>query len=139
MFEHILLPVDLSENNGATLDAAAELAQMHGASVTLLHVIEAIEDVPSEELEDFYSELTRNAQVTLLGWAERLSGKGLEVDIRIATGRRAREIVEQAERESCDLIVMATHHVDTEHPAGGVGTISHQVAMLAPCAVMLVR
>jgi nucleotide-binding universal stress UspA family protein len=38
-----------------------------------------------------------------------------------------------------DLIVLATHRVGAQRPEGALGTLSHQVALLAGCSVLLVR
>ena len=53
MFQHILVPVDLSDRTRCARGRAAELAQ--GGRVTLLHVIETLRGVEYDELEDFYS------------------------------------------------------------------------------------
>ncbi|MGD8858937.1 MAG: universal stress protein [Myxococcales bacterium] len=139
MYSHILLPVDLTGGNAAALQAVGELARSQDASITLLHVIEEIENGPSEELESFYAELTAKAEEVVGSWAEELAGQGLRVDMRVTRGRRVHEIIDYAGQQSCDLIVLATHRVDPGHPQGAFGTISHQVALMADCTVMLVR
>ena len=41
--------------------------------------------------------------------------------------------------QGCDLIALASRPATPEQPVGGLGTISQQVALLAPCDVLLVR
>jgi hypothetical protein len=53
--------------------------------------------------------------------------------------RRDAEILRVAEQEESDLIVLAPHSIDPARPGGGLGTQSHQIALLAPCEVLLVR
>ncbi|MDH5671482.1 MAG: universal stress protein [Myxococcales bacterium] len=143
MFKHILLPLAVSDSEQRVVDAAAELTRDHSAVLSLIHVVETLEDAASadgaDELEGFYDELCRKAEAKLGAWAAPLADAGLQVDVSIVRGKRAREIVAAAESGGCDLIVMGTHRIDREHPAGGLGTVSHQVALLAPCAVLLLR
>jgi len=139
MFRNILVPVDLSDKNRVAVERAAELALQSGGSLTLLHVIEMIQDVPREELEDFYAGLEVKARDSLERLRTELAEKGLEAAQQIAFGRRAPEIVRDAERRGADLVVLTSHTIDREHPARSLGTISHQVAVMAGCTVLLVR
>jgi len=59
VFKRILVPLDLSRRNQRTLDTARELAQLHRARVTLLHVVHQIPDLAASELSDFYRRLER--------------------------------------------------------------------------------
>ena len=38
-----------------------------------------------------------------------------------------------------DLVVMSSHRVDLADAPRGWGTLSHQVSVLCPCAVLLIR
>ena len=55
MFGNILVPTDLTENSMKALEVAIKMAS-HEASglITLLHVIETIEDTDDEEFQVFY-------------------------------------------------------------------------------------
>lgn len=139
MFSRILVPVDLSDRNGAAVDAAAELAAASGGTVLLLHVIEEIENMAPGELEAFYQGLRSRAESVLAALRDQLEGRGVSVETHIQMGRRGTEIVRFADKQGCDLAVMRSHVIDREHPARGIGTISHQVALAAGCAVLLVR
>lgn len=139
MFELILVPVDLTEKDRAAVDAAAEQAQGGSTSITLLHVIETIRGATFEEFEGFYTTLTERAEAAMRKWSEELSSQGLRVEREIVFGKRAPEIIRFAEAQECDLIVLSSHGVDRLRPAAGLGTISHQVALFAPCAVLMVR
>lgn len=138
MFRHVLVPVDLSERGERGVQRARELVGKGETSLTLLHVIETIEGVPESELEDFYARLREKAEETLGIWADRLGGDG-RVRHEIRLGRRSREIVAYAREQDVDLIVLTSHAIDPERPGEGLGTISHRVALLAPCSVLLLR
>ena len=40
---------------------------------------------------------------------------------------------------SRDLIVLSSRRIDRDRPAGGIGTISHQVVLVCDCPVLLIR
>lgn len=139
MYANILVPVDLGGKAEPALGRAVALADETGAVVTLLHVIETIEGVEFEELEDFYERLDETANRRLREWTAGVIRDGLNVRHVIRYGRRGPEIVRFAEQDGCDLIVVRSHRVDPESPGAGLGTLSHQVAVLAGCAVLMVR
>ena len=139
MYRNILVPVDLSDRPEPAVRSAADLAGAEGATVHLLHVIETIRGVPYEELEPFYESLRKRAERALDGWAELLAARPISVQREIVFGHRTREIVKRADDAGCDLIVICSRRAGPDRPAGGLGTLSHRVALLAPCAVLLVR
>lgn len=138
VFQRILVPVDLTEKNRDVLEWAASLAGWSGGSVTLLHVIEPL-DLPFEELEDFYEELEEKAAGAMEAMSETLRSAGVGYRQQVVYGDRAREIVEFAEENDNDLILLSSHRQDLEDPTRNLGTLSHKVAILAQTPVLLVR
>ena len=61
MFNHILLPVDLTDKNTPAIEVAKTLIDAAEGTITILHVIELL-DAPMEELQDFYQELEERAR-----------------------------------------------------------------------------
>ena len=139
MFQRILVPVDLSKKNQPALSASAEMAREHKAAILLLHVIERIEHVPEEELKSFYQRLEQNAQRELSAAAETLAEEGRTASTHIVFGRRAEEVVRFALQNQVDLIVLRSHLYDPQTSTFPVGTLSHQLAVLAQCTVLLVK
>lgn len=139
MFENVLVPVNLTEADVGAVEAACELAGGADGSVTLLHVIETIRDVPFEDLEDFYRRLEEKAREGMAELAGRLDKTDLAVEHRIVYGRRAQEIVAFAEQQEVDLIVLTSRPPDPEHMQEIWGNISHQVMILARCPVLLIK
>jgi universal stress protein F len=135
MFQKILVPVDLSEKNRKTVAAARDLCQ--GAELTLLHVIETIDDVPFEELESFYRRIEEKANQELAALAEQAVDGGTTVYRQVVYGKRAREIAAYADENGFDLIVLGSHPVTPDQPRSV--TVSYQVAVLASCSVLLVK
>jgi nucleotide-binding universal stress UspA family protein len=139
MFRNILIPLGVSDEAQTAVAAAVTLAQPDPPRITLLHVIETIQDLASEEIEDFYRILRERAEATLEHCSNHLEALGLEVRKEIVVGKRAPEIARLAEELDCDLVILRSHRIDPESPTGGIGTISHQVAILANCAVLLIK
>jgi nucleotide-binding universal stress UspA family protein len=139
MFSKLLVPVNLTEADNPAVDVAGELATPGDGSVTLLHVIETIRDVPFEDLEDFYQRLEEKAREGMAELAARLATADLGVEQRVVYGRRAQEIVTFAEQREVDLIVLTSRPPDPEHMQEIWGNISHQVMILARCPVLLIK
>lgn len=139
MFQRILVPLDVAQKNQPVLSAAAEMARQRKATILLLHVIERIEHVPEEELKSFYQQLERVAQRELLAAAQSLAEQGITASTHIVFGRRAEEVVRFAIQNQVDLMVLRSHRYDRQAATFPVGTLSHQLAVLAQCAVLLVK
>ena len=139
MFQRILVPVDLTEKSLAGVDLAFELAIQSRANVTLLHVIETIEHITFDEMKELYKRLEVSATKGLKEFSERFADEGLNVACEVRYGHRTQGIIELATNNSVDLIIMASHRIDPDRPGHDWSTISYGVAVLAPCAVLLVK
>ena len=139
MFNHILVPTDLTERSLKALDVAVSMTVPDGGRITLLHVIETIEDTGSEEFQDFYRQLEKRAKKSM----EEIIGKYLEhlpvIGKEIIYGKRVKEIVRFAEEQEIDLIILSSHRVERESGLQAWGTISYKVGILSHCPVMLVK
>jgi nucleotide-binding universal stress UspA family protein len=138
MFKKALVPVDLTETHQQSLDVAARLAAPDGA-VVLLHVIEVLHGLSREEEPAFYQRLERKARAHLDHLRRRLEGRAVGVAAEVAFGQRGREVIRFATQEGVDLIVLTSHRVDPTDPGTRWGSLSYQIAFLAPCPVMLVK
>lgn len=139
MFQKILVPVDLTDKNRLAIETARDLAAQHGGEVILLHVIETL-DLPFEEVEDFYQRLEDKARESLKDAAAPLHVGEVPSQQHVVYGKRAPEIVQYAQENAAELIIMSSHAVrpDDEGQAR-LMTISHQVALFAGCPVLLLR
>jgi len=139
MFKRILVPLDLSARNRRTIDTARELARLHRARVTLLHVVQQIPDVAASELSGFYRRLERVSAERLRRIAALFTARGLPVGVVVCIGEPAREIVKSAATRKVDLIVMGSHKVAPGPPSAGWGTTSYKVGIFCRCPVLLVK
>jgi universal stress protein A len=139
MFKHILVPTDLSEASLKALDIAVKMALKDPGHITLLHVIETIQDADDEEFKDFYEKLKNRAQKKMDEMADRYQGQKPDIVKEIAYGKRATKIVKFAYENDIDLIVLSSHKIETTDSAEGWLTISYKVAILSHCPVMMVK
>ena len=136
----ILVPLDFSANSTRTLDYAHGLALEFDAALHLVHVCET----PSMTTLDAYS-------ISYTDWSQRLGAeaehelttiKGSLADVTITTevlfGNPAKSIVQAAQNNQTDLIVMGTHgHGAVMHVL--LGNVAERVVRMAPCPVLTVR
>lgn len=142
-FRHILAPTDFSEYSKQAVTSALELARKFGAKLTILHVIELppypIEGyVPPSLSVTFMDDLERQATADLAQLAPEAEAANVEVARVIAVGTPYHKIIETAEAEQVDLIVMATAgRTGFSHLV--MGSIAERVVRTATCPVLTIR
>lgn len=145
MSKRILVPMDGSEQSTDALTYVLE--EYPTASVTLLHVIDPIEagyggqasPVPGYS-EEWYEESEEAAEELFAESREIVEEHGFdgEIDDVVELGRPARVIVEYADEEGYDHIVMGSHG------RSGVtrvllGSVAETVVRRSPIPVTVVR
>lgn len=138
MFDHFIVPVDLSDRNTAAIRTARELARVGKGFVTLLHVVETL-DLPYEEVSDFYDRLETRAARRLEELSRPLVDADVEFERLVLFGDPAEEIIEFAAQAAKALIVLQSHRVDPAQPTVGWATLSYKVAILADSPILLVK
>jgi nucleotide-binding universal stress UspA family protein len=139
VFQHILVPVDLTDTHQSALEIAARLVKENNGQVTLLHVVEVISEVWATEDREFYTRLERRAHDHLARLGHSLEERGVACREEVVFGHRAPEIVRYAAEVGADLIVLTSHRIDLQNPAAGWGTVSYKVGILAQGPVLLVK
>ena len=139
MFKHILIPTDFTEKSIRAVEIAIKMALQDMCRVTLIHVIETIEDAEGDEFAEFYERLRSHSQKRLTEIVNRFVSGDLLIQTEIVYGNRANEIVRFAHENDIDLIVLSSHRIDAGTEAMGFGTISYKVGILAHCPVMMVK
>ncbi len=127
MFNNILCAVDGSECARNAAKAASILAARCDAKLTFLVVIAKKGDSPVAA-ETLLNEVKATAQ------EEGVAILATEVK----TGQPARSIIDFADKNHCDTVVMGTRGLGD---IGGLllGSVSHKVASHSKCAVVTVR
>ena len=139
MFKHILVPSDLTERNRKAMDIAVKMALVNEASITLLHVVETMEEADSDDFKKFYKQLGSRADKVIDKLIAQYGPKSVSIEKQILYGKRVYEIINFAAEHQVDLIIMSSHKLDPENAAEGWGTISFKVGVLSHCPVMLVK
>ena len=138
LFKRIMVPVDLSDRNERSLQAALGLLRERGGSVTLFHVIQRVPGITSSELETFYQQLVESSKHKLQQAARKFAERGLDVRIEVRVGEPAAEIVGAVLRERVDLVVMESRKVRSGSRQQGWGTTSYKVGIFCQCPILLV-
>jgi nucleotide-binding universal stress UspA family protein len=145
-FRHILAPTDFSEYSKKAVVSALELARTFGAKLTILHVVELplypvegyVPPAVNATWPTFLDDLERQATQDLAQLVPEAESSDVEVVRLVAVGSPHRKIIDTAEAEQVDLIVMAT--------AGRsgfsrliMGSIAERVVRTATCPVLTIR
>ncbi len=140
--DRILVPLDFSEHAEAILEWASHLAAQHGSQLLLLHVYHL--PVEFQQLEgaylppDFWSNVKSEAEQSLERYTTELQGRGQKVEAIVREGYPATVIIEEAESQGADLIVIGTHGLSgLKHLL--LGSIAERVVQKATCAVLTVK
>jgi nucleotide-binding universal stress UspA family protein len=139
----IMVPVDFSETSNMALSHAAFLARLVNAELMLVHVqaynpfyFEIPEPLlilkDTEKIDLFVQEKLKEIQ-------EQIQTEfGIKPVLKSPRGQVSREIMELAQHEKTDLIVMGTHGAKGFEELF-IGSNAHKVVNLAPCPVLTVQ
>lgn len=146
-FTKILAPTDFSEDSNLALSYAVEMAQKFLAEVVVLHVDQPLAPVMISELNPGIDMGAMNRiaeEQRLLAMREldqitsRLRGQGIKTRGLLRVGAPFLEIINTAQSEGADLIVMGTHgRSGLSHVL--MGSVAERVVRKAHCAVLTVR
>ena len=145
-YHQILVPVDGSPTSEKALDEAIRLAQLSGARLRLVHVVDELSYVNGfESAMNYVNEiipLMREAGEKLLAHDRKKAlDKGVSADCVLVEGgpdRICDHVAEQARRAKADLIVVGSHG---RRGIGRVllGSDAEQIVRHAPVPVLVVR
>jgi nucleotide-binding universal stress UspA family protein len=145
VFQVIVVGTDDSDTAAEAVRQAAELAKVHSAR---LHIVTAYQPVLTATTEAARRELPEELQwmvspgeradALLRDAVARLRDSGVEVEPHSRTGDPANAIIDVAEEQGADLIVVGNKGMS------GVarfllGSVPSKVAHHAPCDVLIVR
>lgn len=139
MFTHLLVPLDFTHKNESAIQMAIDLATRDTAQVTLVHVVETIDNTAAAEFDAFYDRLREKSLAQLSAIATRLEQAGVVVDRCVVIGKPLAELAREAVERSADLVVLSSHKVDLEQGASSWSTLSYRLSVLCPCPVLLVK
>lgn len=143
--KRILHPTDLSDLSRHSLLYVRSFAELHGAEVHVLHVVDdayqywmamgpnslPVGPPPEEMVAGAKTELEKFAAMEL----RELPGK---VHTEVVAGRPFLEIIRYAREKTIDLIIIGTHGRSGLTQAL-LGSVAEKVVRKAPCPVLTVR
>jgi len=146
-FNKILAPTDFSEDSKLALTYAVMLAQKFLSEIIVVHVDQPLAPVMVSELNPGLDVSTMNriaeegrllALRELDGTIARLREGGVKARGLMRVGAPFLEIINAAQSEGADLIVMGTHgRTGLAHVL--IGSVAERVVNKAPCPVLTVR
>ena len=145
MFGAIVVGTDGSETAGEAVRRATDLARAVGATV---HVVSAFEPVGGDRLREERQQIPEDMQwmvnpredvdATLRAAAEQIQQAGVEVQVHARQGDPADAILDVAEEQNADLII-----VGNKGMSGAkrflLGSVPNKVSHHAPSSVMIIK
>jgi len=139
----ILVPVDFSDYSKSSLRYAVNFSKYFKAEMILIYVVEPVIYPPDFSMGQIAipainTEWDQRAKEELDKLAKSEIPGDVKVKTIIKTGKPFMEIIEAAEEEDIDLIIIATHgHSGVEHIL--FGSTTEKVVRKAPCPVLTLR
>ena len=138
MYSRILVAIENSAADRTILTHVSELARLTGAELLLVHVADGWAARNFNELKLRESEEMKSDRAYLEQLQADLTSRGFTVDIRLAMGDPATELVKVAADQHVDLVAMSTHGhrflADLLH-----GATADRVRHLVTVPVLLLR
>lgn len=136
----ILVGIDFSSYSDRALDYALDFAEKFDAEILLVHVIESFNYSVTDSMTVVGHEkaLSVTAAALLENQLKGLKDQHVSIRSYLTNGTPYREIINKAEEEGVDLIVLGTHgRSGMEHLL--LGNVAERVVRTATCPVLTVR
>lgn len=135
MYHNILVPISFDPDRDVTAPVKlAGLLATKNARITLLHVIE---DMPSYAISYMPAEFLEESQKAVTSEIETLADKVPGATGVVVHGHSARSILDYAEENGTDLIIIASHRPGMQDLL--LGSTASQVVRHAKSAVHIIR
>jgi nucleotide-binding universal stress UspA family protein len=145
MFGSIVVGTDGSETAGEAVRQATDLAKAVGARI---HLVSAFEPVGNQRLREERTQVPEDMQwmvneredveATLRKAAESIQESGVEIETYARQGDPADAILDVAEEQSSDLIIVGNKGM-TGAKRFLLGSVPNKVSHHAPCSVLIIR
>lgn len=140
-YKNILFPTDLSEGSKKIANHVRLMAEKFGSKITVIYVAAVSHyysslEMPSAGLANFETEVVSTAESQMQTFvAEEF--EGMDVKTEVFVGNPSNDIVEYAEKNGNDLIIMGHSRAGLERVL--LGSVAHRIVKLSPVPVMIVR
>ncbi len=143
-YENVLAPIDFSDHSRTALRLSKEIVARYGAMQHLLFVAEkrvlptfSDTGIPGVGVVEMDPDIVANAEAALDEFNEQVGGPAVASAVHVEEGDVAQDIIDFAETNEVDLIVMATRGL-TGIDRFVLGSNTERVVRAAPCPVLTV-
>lgn len=138
----ILVSVDGSKNSKEAIIKAKTLANLSGAEVLIVHVINDTVNNPYAALTEYQkaidSAFTEQAEIILQESKDLFDDSDIEIRTLLVHGDPGKMIVEVSEQEQSDLIIMGSRGLNSISRVM-LGSVSNKVLNNAKTSVLIVK
>ncbi|WP_135854211.1 universal stress protein [Halorussus salinus] len=139
MYDRILVPTDGSGPADRAFEQALDLAATYDAALHLLYVVDVSSLAGEFDAVTVVEHLERSGRETVRGLRKRAEEAGVEeVTTKVVEGTPYRTILDYADDEEIDLVVMGTHG-RTGLDRYLLGSVTERVVRTADVPVLTVR
>lgn len=141
--QKILFPIDFASHFESLVPWVSTFAEKFEATVYVLFVAQDLSNfssfyVPHGNIESFQREAVESARKKMAAVAQKSFKKFPRLETRVELGAPAAKILELADKEKIDLIIMGAHGRKGLDRAI-FGSVAAKVVKGAPCPVMTIR
>jgi len=144
----IVVPIDFSDLSQELVDYAADIAKCFGARLYLLHITQVVQiaemfadielGMPPVTEPQVLLALTTGAQKQLDQYQDRARARGVEVDTAVLSGLHYMEIIQFAQQNQADLIIIGSHG-HSGWQALFLGSVAEKVAHKSPIPILIYK
>ncbi len=140
-YNKILFPTDLSDGSKEIAKHVKLMADKFGADITVIYVANVTPyfsslEVPTAGLANFEGEVISAAETQMKVFADEVF-EGMDIKTEVFSGNPSDEIIDYAEKNGNDLIIMGHSRAGLERVL--LGSVAHRIVKLSPVPVMVVR
>ena len=137
MYDHLVLPLDGSDESEVAAEHAIDLADRYDATLHLLHVVDTRPYDAEGITQSVIESLEERGREAIDAVAERAADRDLHVTPVVVEGDPHESILEYVADSGVDLIVMATHG-RTGFERMLLGSVAERTVRTAPVPVHIV-
>ena len=137
VYENVLIPTDGSDGMPRAVEHAIRLARTSGGTLHVLHVVDEVLPLDSHS-RSLYDELETAGRVSAEAICDRAAEAGVHAVGTVRQGTPSEVILDYADGNDVDLIVMGTHG-RTGLPRLLLGSTTERVVRLSDVPVLTVR
>lgn len=139
MYDDILVPTDGSDTVPETLEHALPIAEHNDATIHALYVVDSRITTAAADVADLEASLATEGEAAVDAVEQRAAEAGVDTVGDVRNGTPAKTILEYADEQGIDLIVIGTRGKSPREKVTSLGSVSERVVDNATVPVFVVR